>query len=102
MIEHTPEELDIWLSELHQRVKGRIAIPVELKKGPVVYALQKYPFVTVIPVHALSLAHYGQAFWLSEAKDAELALDLMLRYPQKIKASEPDNANIRLLQQLFE
>lgn len=47
VIEHTPEAIDIWLNELHQRVKGRIAIAVELKKGPVVYALQKYPFVTV-------------------------------------------------------
>ena len=46
MIEHRPEALDIWSNELHQRVKGRIAIAVELKKGPVVYALQKYPFVT--------------------------------------------------------
>lgn len=106
VIEHTPEALDIWLNELHQRVKGRIAIAVELKKGPVVYALQKYPFVTVFPVHALSLARYRQAFWPSGAKDdpqdAELALDLMLRYPHKIKAIEADNPDIRLLQQLVE
>ncbi len=32
----------------------------------------------------------------------ELALELMLRYPKKIKAIEPDNADIRLLQQLVE
>ena len=106
VIEHTPEALDIWLNELHQRAKGRIAIAVELKKGPVVYALQKYPFVTVFPVHALSLARYRQAFWPSGAKDdpqdAELALDLMLRYPHKIKAIEADNPDIRLLQQLVE
>ncbi|HEL8012816.1 TPA: IS110 family transposase [Escherichia coli] len=106
VIEHTPEALDIWLNELHQRAKGRIAIAVELKKGPVVYALQKYPFVTVFPVHALSLARYRQAFWPSGAKDdpqdAELALDLMLRYPHKIKAIEVDNPDIRLLQQLVE
>ena len=36
VIEHTPEALDVWLTELHQKVKGRIAIAVELKKGPVV------------------------------------------------------------------
>jgi transposase len=54
----------------------------------------------------LSLARYRQTFWPSGAKDdpqdAELALELMLRYPQKIKAIEPDNADIRLLQQLVE
>ncbi len=106
VIEHTAEALDAWLTELHQKVKGRIAIALELKKGPVVYALQKYPFITVFPVHALSLARYRQAFSPSGAKDdpqdAELALELMLRYPQKIKAIEPDNADIRLLQQLVE
>jgi hypothetical protein len=37
-----------------------------------------------------------------DPQDAELALELMLRYPQKIKAIEPDNADIRLLQQLVE
>ena len=46
VIEHTAEALDAWLTELHQKVKGRIAIALELKKGPVVYALQKYPFRT--------------------------------------------------------
>ncbi len=106
VIEHTPEALDVWLTELHQKVKGRIAIALELKKGPVVYSLQKYPFITVFPVHALSLARYRQAFSPSGTKDdpqdAELALELMLCYPQKIKAIEPDNADIRLLQQLVE
>ncbi|CNI84309.1 Transposase IS116/IS110/IS902 family [Yersinia frederiksenii] len=106
VIDHVPEALDIWLNDLHKQVNGRIAIALELKKGPVVYALQKYPFVTVFPVHALSLARYRQAFSPSGAKDdpqdAELALDLMLRYPKKIKAIEPDNAQIRLLQQLVE
>lgn len=62
--------------------------------------------MTVFPVHALSLARYRQTFWPSGAKDdpldAELALDLMLRYSNKIKAIEPSNSEIRLLQQLVE
>jgi hypothetical protein len=45
VIKHTPEALDTWLNELHQKVRGRIAIALELKKGPVVYALQKYPLL---------------------------------------------------------
>lgn len=106
VIEHTPEALDTWLNDLHKKVKGKIAVALELKKGPVVYALQKYPFVTVFPVHALSLARYRQAFSPSGAKDdpqdAELALELMLRYPDKIKPIEPSNPQIRLLQQLVE
>lgn len=39
VIKHTAEALDVRLTELHQKVKGRIAIAVELKKGPVVYML---------------------------------------------------------------
>ncbi|GKV93207.1 hypothetical protein PEC301645_06540 [Pectobacterium carotovorum subsp. carotovorum] len=31
VIEHTAEALDAWLTELHQKVKGRIAIALELK-----------------------------------------------------------------------
>ena len=77
VIEHTAEALDAWLNALHKQVKGKIAIALELKKGPVVYALQKYPFITVFPVHALSLARYRKAFSPSGAKDdpqdAELA-----------------------------
>jgi hypothetical protein len=38
----------------------------------------------------------------NDPQDAELALDLMLRYPHKIKAIEADNPDIRLLQQLVE
>lgn len=41
VIEHTPEALDTWLKALHIKVKGRIAVAIELKKGPVVFALQK-------------------------------------------------------------
>lgn len=47
VIEHTAEALDAWLNALHKQVKGKITIALELKKGPVVYALQKYPFITV-------------------------------------------------------
>lgn len=90
------EALDVWITELHQKVKGRIVIAVELKKGPVVYALQKYPFITIFPIHALSQARYRQAISRNGVKDdpqdAGLALELMLRYPQKIQAIEPDNA----------
>ena len=106
VIDHSPESLDTWLKNLHKQVKGQLAVALELKKGPIVYALQKYPFVTVFPVHALSLARYRQAFWPSGAKDdpqdAELALELMLRYPKKVTPIEPSNSDIRLLQQLVE
>ncbi len=91
VIEHTPEALDVWLTELHQKVKGRIAIAVELKKGPVVYALQKYPLYHRFPrPRFVSLARYRRASrpaaLRDDPQDARLALELMLRYPQKDKS----------------
>ena len=63
----TPESIDMWLNELHKNVKGNIA--VELSKDPIVYALQKYAFVTVFPIHGLTLARYREAMFPSGAKD---------------------------------
>jgi hypothetical protein len=62
VIEHTPEALDIWLNELHQRVKGRIAIAVELKKGPVV-CLPEVPICHCFSSTRLVTYRYRQAFY---------------------------------------
>ena len=69
VISHTPESIDTRLNELHKTAKGNIAVAVELTKGPIVYALQKYGFVTVFPIHGLTLVCYLQAMFPSGAKD---------------------------------
>lgn len=106
VIEHTPEAIEQWLVELHKRVKGNIAVVLELNKGPIVYALQKYPFVTVYPIHGLTLARYREAMFPSGAKDdpsdAELALDMMLNYPKKVTPLKPSSAETRTLNHLVE
>ena len=56
VISHSPEAIEQWLEALHQQVSGNIAVAVELNKGATVYALKKYSFVTVFPIHALTLA----------------------------------------------
>lgn len=106
VISHTPESIDTWLKELHAKTKGNIAVAVELTKGPIVYALQKYSFVTVFPIHGLTLARYRQAMFPSGAKDdpmdAELALDMMLHYPNKIQPLRPSSNESRTLALLVE
>lgn len=101
IISHTPEAIDEWIVALHKEVKGDIAIALELNKGPIVYALQKYSFVTVYPIHGLSLARYRQAMFPSGAKDdpsdAELALDMMLKYPEKVTPIKPSSEQSRML-----
>ncbi|MGO4894358.1 IS110 family transposase [Flavobacterium sp. W21_SRS_FM6] len=106
VIEHKPEAIEQWLAELHKKVKGNIAVVLELNKGPIVYALQKYPFVTVYPIHGLTLARYREAMFPSGAKDdpsdAELALDMMLNYPKKVIPLKPSSAETRTLNHLVE
>ena len=42
---------------------------LELSKGPLVYALQKYDYLKRFPVNPATLAKYRQAFIPSQAKD---------------------------------
>ena len=74
---------------MHKRFPGQIAIALELSKGPIVYALQKYEYFVIFPIHPLTLAKYREAFQPSRAKDdptdAELALDLIIRHPERFK-----------------
>jgi hypothetical protein len=106
VIKHSPKSINEWISSLHKQYKGQIAVAIELSKGPIVYALQKFDFVTIHPVNTSMLAQYRKAFSPSGAKDdptdAELALDLMLRYPNKIKALKMESESVRKLTYLVE
>ena len=106
VIEHSPEAIEQWIQTLYGQCKGQIAIAIELDKGPIIYALQKYHFVTIFPIHAATLAKYRQTFTTSGAKndptDAEIALDMMLKFPDKIKPLSVQSSNIRKLQRLVE
>ncbi len=106
VIQSSPEAIECWIQGVHKRFKGRIAVALELDKGPIVYALQKYDYVTIFPVHPLMLAKYRQVFSPSGAKDdptdAELALDMMLKYPNKVKPLLVPSSEMRKLGHLVE
>ena len=55
---HKAEEIEAWALDLHQRFGGQMAVALELSKGPLVYALQKYNFFVIFPVHPSTLAKY--------------------------------------------
>lgn len=103
---HQAEHIDEWVQRVHSRYGGTIAIAIELSKGPVVYALQKYDFIVLFPINPLTLAKYRQAFKPSRAKDdptdAELALDLLTRHPERFKAIKPQSPVMRTLLTLVE
>ena len=104
--DHRVERIEEWALGIHQRFGGPVAVALELAKGPIVYALQKYDFFVLFPVNPLMLARYREAFQPSRAKDdptdAELALDLLVRHPERFKALQPQSANMRTLVSLVE
>jgi transposase len=88
------------------RFGGPIAVCLELAKGPLVSALQRYEFLVLFPVHPSTLAKYREAFVPSGAKDdptdAEIALDILLRHPDKLKHIKLQSVAMRTLATLVE
>jgi len=105
-IAHRVDSIDQWAKSLHQRFGGPIAVALELAKGPIVYALQKYDFFVLFPINPATLAKYREAFKPSRAKDdptdAELALDLLLRHPERFAPLKPQSMAMRTLVRLTE
>lgn len=103
---HQPEQIDAWVQGLKARFGGPIAIALELARGPIVYALQKYDFIVLFPIDPSLLAKYRVAFKPSRAKDdptdAEFALELMLRYPERFRPLQPQSVAMRTLSYLVQ
>ena len=100
-IPHQVGDIEKWVLALRQRFGGPIAIALELTKGPIVYALQKYDFLVLFPINPSTLAKYREAFTPSRAKDdptdAELALDLLLHHPDRFQPLAPQSVELRAL-----
>ena len=105
-VPHQVARIDEWATALHRRYGGPIAVALELAKGPIVAALQKYDFFVLFPINPSTLAKYRVAFKPSRAKDdptdAELALELLLRHPERFTPLQPQSAAMRSLLSLIE
>jgi transposase len=105
-VPHQVRAIDDWVRSIHLRFGGPIAIAIELSCGPVISVLQKYDFVVIHPINPSTLAKYREAFTPSRAKDdptdAELAVDLLLRHPDRFKPLRPQSADMRALGTLVE
>jgi transposase len=106
VVAHRPEAIDQWARALHQRFGGPIAVCLEIAKGPLVHALQRYAFIVLFPVNPAMLAKYREAFVPSRAKDdptdAEIALELLLRHREELQPLKPQSAAMRALTTLVE
>src|SRR5262249_31941263 len=107
VLQHRPDAIEQWTGSLRQSFDGRpVAVSLELSKGPLVYALQKYDFLVLFLVNPATLAKYREAFTPSHAKadptDAEIALELLIHHRDKLKALRPQSVSMRTLERLVE
>jgi len=105
-VAHKADKLDEWARSLYRRYGGPIAVALELSKGPLVSALQKYDFFVIFPIDPTTLANHRKTFTLSGAKDdptdAEYALNLLLTHTEHFKALKPQSVEMRTLMTLVE
>ncbi len=105
-ISSRPEAIAAWAYDLYRRFGGPLAVAVELTKGPIVSALAKYDFIVLFPINPLLLARYREAFTPSRAKDdptdAELAVDLLTRHPERFAPLKPQSVEKSTLMTLVE
>jgi hypothetical protein len=107
VLEHRPAAIRAWAEKLRERFGGaKVAVCLELARGPIVSALLEHDFFVLFPVQPATLARYRSAFTTSRAKDdptdAALALELLLRHPDKLTRLEPESVGMRSLRRLVE
>jgi hypothetical protein len=100
VVPHTPAALRDWADKLRARFNGApVAVCIELTQGPIVSALLEHDFFVLFPVQPKTLARYRETFTTSGAKDdptdAEFALELLLRHPDKLTRLEPESVPMR-------
>lgn len=106
-LEHTPEAIEAWASQLAERFGGRpIAIGLEQSRGSLLCALTKYAHLVLYPIHPTTLARFRAALFPSGAKDdpvdADLLLELLLHHRAHLRRLDPDTTETRKLQFLVE
>lgn len=99
--------IDEWVQSLVERYGGRpVAVCLEMSRGALIYALMKYPQLTLFPLNPKQLAKYRQALKPSGAKDdpgdAELLARFLREHHRGMRIWRPDDALTRGLRLLCE
>jgi len=107
VLEQRPEAIEDWANMLRVRFGNRrVAVCVELRKGPVIHALAKYEHLVLFMVSPGLVAKVRRAFRPSGAKDdpsdAGLILDILEKHPEQVRRLNPDDPRTRQLAALVE
>lgn len=89
-IQTRPQDLLDWVNQLRLRYgEGKIAVGMEQKRGPLLYALCQYDNLVLFPINPRTVANYRKAFQPSRAKsdpvDARILVELMQTHPDKLE-----------------
>lgn len=102
-----PQDIADWVHSLQQRYgNAPIAVCLEQKRGPLIYALCQYENLVLFPINPRTVAHYRRAFQPLRAKsdpvDAQLLIELLLKHRDKIQPWTPASPELRALRQWTE
>lgn len=102
-----PQEIAAWVNGLQLRYGSQpIAICLEQKRGPLIYALCQYDNLVLFPINPRTVSNYRRAFQPSRAKsdpvDAKILIDLLLKHADKIVRWQPTSPELRTLRQWTE
>lgn len=106
-LDHKPEALVRWISDLQRRFPGRrIALALEQSRGALVYALMNYQCLVLYPVNPKALAKFREAFYVSGAKDdpidSDLLLEMVTKHRNRLRAWQSDDELTRTITLLVE
>jgi transposase len=106
-IEHSPEAIHIWITELTTRFAGRpIAVCIEQSRGALLFALSKYGNLFLYPIHPAAANDFRKAVYPSGSKsdsvDADVLLEFLLTHRDRLRPWRPDTEQTRELQFLVE
>jgi transposase len=101
-LEHKPEVIAQWVSNLQQRFpERRVAVALEQSRGALIYALMSYEFLVLYPINPKAVAKYREAFYVSGAKDdpldSDLLLELVTLHRNRLRAWHPDDELTRTI-----
>lgn len=103
--EHRPEAVHAWVAELRARFpEGTVTVAVEQSRGAFVYALGRYDFIEILPLHPTQTAAYRDVVRPSGAKsdpiDAGLVYDFADKHGDQLrpwKTADPLTRELLLL-----
>lgn len=108
VIAQAPEAISDWVCSMQQRFPDtQIIICIEQSRGPLIYHLMRYDFISLVPINPKQLARFREAVGSNagakdDPSDAQLLAELVAKHGDRFHIWKPDTEETRLLKLLVE